>query len=1263
MEHTLIVTPADLESYAATQLSERVMPEMVNMLVKETARDLTECRIPYGDEVNQPGWDGLVVTEAGGKQFVPKKKSYWEIGTGGKPQNKATSDFKKRTAEMNPAERLESVFVFATPHSTWTEPQQRKWIKKRENEGWLDIKILDGVRIADWLREYPAIGLWLLKAMNITRSITGFTTPAQHWENLEKLARGGDPPLPAKTFTAGRDQACKELHRLFEGQIKQLPISLESMEDANDFVAAFLATLEADTKRTYANRCLFISDRDTWLTMANLKSAHVLVAHPNLDLDSTGEQLLMTARKNNHAVVIPVSGAWAGSSESIIPLRSPSAATLETALVDAGYTLDRARELASVGASSLSALKRNLLGLVGLAPYATWENARYLAQAGLMGRWDGGNPADRAALEEMLGKGYGEWIEIVRPETLRSDTPLIQRDEKWKMISRGEAWSALGPQITDADLAGFHKAALRVFGERDPKLALPKDERFAASVSGKVLKHSSALREGMAETLALLGSRGTALSNCSEGKAEGVAILTVRALLKDADWVVWAGLNSHLPMFAEAAPEEFLHAVETALLSPSESPFNGVYAQEGSAVMGWNYMTGLLWALETIAWDPENLVRVSVILADLAAIDPGGNWSNRPANSLVDILLPWHPQTYAAIVKRKAAAEAVLREQPNAGWKLLLSLLPSSHGSTSGTRKPVWRNYPHSDWSPTVSMKDYGEQVIGYANMAVSIAASDLSKLATLIDRLPNLPQQAHDRILEHLSSQAVVGLAETNRMPLWEALADLVGRHRKFADAQWAMPVEAVAKIDEVAAKIAPVSPGMLHRRLFSGREFDSFDGGGDYKEQTERLEQRRRGAVKAIFESEGIAGVMKFARQVASPEKAGHALGCLDLAGVDVDVLPGSLGSSDKAVSAFVGGFLWGRFWTKRLPWVDSLPLITWTVDQKIEFFAALPFSEETWSRAEQILGEDASKYWSKANVNPYGAREHLIEAAEKLLAVGRPRAALMCLHTLVYEKKDFPPNLAIQALKGCVKTEELSGQVDRYNSLDVIKWLQNNKQTDANDLFGIEWAYLPILDHEFGGTPKALEERMATDPAFFCEVIGLIYRSKKAKGSLPEPTEEERSIAQNAYRLLKAWKTVPGKNVDGTLDGQRFSQWLAEAKVKTAESGHLNIAMSEIGQMLPYAPKDSDLWIARPVAEALNAKDAEKLRSGFTTELFNIRGVFTFTSGAAEKQLAREYKEKAEALEQKGYHRFAASIKQLAKSYERDAAREAKRDPFED
>ena len=162
--------------------------------------------------------------------------------------------------------------------------------------------------------------------------------------------------------------------------------------------------------------------------------------------------------------------------------------------------------------------------------------------------------------------------------------------------------------------------------------------------------------------MALLGSYPNVLINCSPKKADLVAVLTVRKLLSESNWELWGSTQSVLPLLAEAAPNEFLNVVEQAI-NPN-SPFDKLFADEGNGITGGNYITGLLWALESLAWSSEYLLRVVVLFGELDAHDPGGNWANRPANSLIDIFLPWKPHTTALFEKRKAAIEALISSHP-----------------------------------------------------------------------------------------------------------------------------------------------------------------------------------------------------------------------------------------------------------------------------------------------------------------------------------------------------------------------------------------------------------------------------------------------------------------------------------------------------------------------------------------------------------------------------------------------------------------------
>ena len=96
--------------------------------------------------------------------------------------------------------------------------------------------------------------------------------------------------------------------------------------------------------------------------------------------------------------------------------------------------------------------------------------------------------------------------------------------------------------------------------------------------------------------------------------------------------------------------------------------------------------------------------------------------------------------------------------------------------------------------------------------------------------------------------------------------------------------------------------------------------------------------------------------------------------------------------------------------------------------------------------------------------------------------------------------------------------------------------------------------------------------------------------------------------------------------------------------------------MGNVLFYCSADPDgLWINRAAAEALNATDAEEMRSGFSTEVYNSRGGhWVDPTGKPERDLADQYRQKADLIENAGYQRFAVTLRKLAESYDRDAER---------
>ena len=888
--------------------------------------------------------------------------------------------------------------------------------------------------------------------------------------------------------------------------------------------------------------------------------------------------------------------------------------------------------------------------------YSDWNQHKYasdLAIANLLGAWNELNEADLEIVCQLAnGEDYTKWIPKLREMLQQAISPVTFINGRWQVIDRKGMWQTLGGRVFDDTLEVLKQCVVTVLSERNPQFDLPPDERYAANIYRKVLKYSTGLREGLAETLALLGTDPDALKNFSpqhQGwKPKDTVGFAVREILKNADWVLWGSLNDLLPVLAEAAPNDFLAVVENAL-DQSPCPFDELFSQERGGVGGRNYLVGLLWAMETLAWDAEYLVRVCVILGDLAERDPGGNWANRPANSLAEIILPWHPQTIAPIEKREVAVKTLMNAVPDVAWNLLISLLPRQHQMSSGTRKPAWRNTIPDDWEDRVTQEEYWKQITSYAEIAVSMASNDIDKLTELAGDLDNLPKPSFDKLLEHLSSEDICGRPDDQRLKLWTKLTELASRHRRFSDAEWALSDKIVSKIETVATKLAPENPFYFHRRLFSYKALnDYYEGSGTREEKQQKLDQRRQQAINEIMADGGVDMVLQFAESVEAPWFVGHFLGAIAQAETDKRILPALLETENTKLALLASAYVSCRQDVNGWEWVDGFDKSNWSITQISQFLSYLPLAKETWTRAKDWIGSDEKEYWSKISANQYPTDDDLGFAIDKLIVYDRPHTAIEWL----YSKKPLDKTRSVKALRAAISSQEPPQEMGTHTIIEIIEALQDDPDTDPDDLFQIEWAYLPLLDQY--ASPKSLENRLSSDPDFFCEVIRLIYRSKKETESPREFSEQDKSIAENAYKLLDTWKTPPGKQSDGQFLPDQFEKWLKRTKEACNESGHLEVALMHIGKVLIHAPPDPEgLWIHQTVASALNATDEEEMRNSFRSGMYNSRGVHTVDpTGKPERELAEEYKQKAEEVENAGYHRFAVTLRKLAEGYEREA-----------
>jgi hypothetical protein len=868
-----------------------------------------------------------------------------------------------------------------------------------------------------------------------------------------------------------------------------------------------------------------------------------------------------------------------------------------------------------------------------------------VAIAQFVGSWNEASENDCKYVSELAEESYSDFVRKLSVQLNTPGTPLKHVGGVWSVNNRAECWETYGSYIFDRHLSLLQDNAVKALG---PSL----DQTPQDLASDPTIEYSPGLQAAFAETLAFVGTSGAFLTRCQKDAVHMLPGLVVRKIIDPKDWRNFANLSDHLPTLAEAAPVAFLSSVEQATLQGNT--IGQLFGQQGGGIFGKNYSVGLLWALESLAWSADYLSRVTIILGALNELDPGGRWTNRPINSLKDIFLAWHPQTSAAPEIRFAAVRALSLEYSDAAWQVFISSLPGKMQSTSGTHKPNW----HREWATSADLPitngEYRDTLSDYTEGVLQLAKRDHTKIVDLIDNLGNLPDGYFEKATQLIQDHSKNIEKTASSYSVWNKLLEIVRKHRMFSTAAWAMPKERVDEIEAIAGHFRPESPSDIFKNLFGHADVGPYDPQDNLDEREKKIENVQSHAVQEILSYEGLNAISEFAKEVHRPRAVGYALSKVEGEHLSKKYLQGLGASDDQNLHELLHGIVAGAYSSKGVEWIQALGLKSWSREAASQILLALPFNANTWRLVENILGRHQALYWKRVDARFLDADSDVQFTVKKLIQHQRPVSAVNVLHSYWFKHRTLLVAEAVQALLAAANSDEKTSQMDEYAVETLIAQLQNSNAVSEDKVAEVEWAYLDLLDRVgIEGTPKTLERKLADDPAYFIHLITSIFQAKDQLPG-PDPTDQERKFATKAYGLLMNWRVPPGMEPDGTFNGERYSNWLKTVVEGTRESGHLDVALIQIGKVLVHVPKsDGGLWINEAVAQSLNTPEFEALRSGYRSGLFNSRGVYWVDpSGAPERKLASSYRQKALDAEIAGYIRLATAMKALADEYNHQA-----------
>ena len=1245
----------------------RELPRLVRSLIAETEPSAEWIDMPAGTAVTQSGWDG-VVSCAGGNRFVPAGRSMWELsakkdGSDGK----ARSDYDVRVARTPREERTDMAYV-AVSCAPWTKGRAFEQEKSLTGEFRL-VKALNVDGLEAWLECAPVTTVWLREQMD--KPVTGLCLLSNWWA---KWLDATTMPLDAGVVLAGRDRQAGILRdrcRQPRGGVITIGGNVHR-DELLAFIAA--ALVPSGSSGSSPADPLYVDDRAAAqrllaveaLSKSGRPSPHAPAMTVVVPSAAFAEDLPAGSR---HLMIVPVPG----SSQVDVIVEAVDSAGVAQAMQAAGLDRRTAQELGGLARMSLLALRRHLVVDPALhrPVWATGSVGETLRRSLLLSGWNESREGDRQIVERFVGHPYEAATEALS-HLDSGDAPMISTGELWHCVSPADTWMLLREQLSRRDITAFGEVAHEVLTEPDPLWELTGNELLHAQVEGVRARYSSQLKQGVATTLALLGSKPPVLRGDTvpaSDAAPGIVWKVLRSAESATTPKTWAAVSETLPLLAEAAPETVLEGLRTCLSEP-HALAGAMFTDGGSDEFDFLPSSPhfrIQEALEVLAWSPDHLMAVVDVLAGLAEVDPGGRYSNRPAGSLASIVCPWKPYTSASADDRLTAIRMLRRSRGRVAWPLMLSMLPRSHSTQMPESRPRYRGWKQAE--PVVTQGEYAQMVISMAEMLLEDVGEDPDRWADLVEHVAGLPEEIRSRAITGLGRVADAGPDEAFKSTLWPKLQALVTRHRQFSDAHWALPESELASFDRLLELLRPAEAAISYGDLFSSSLMfvDGVRATDGWDEFHEALGTRQTKAVEAIMGDAGVEAVLEFAESVDQPRRVGIALARSDST-LDINILE-AMDAAPEAVTQVALGYFGRRFAAFGWEGVGKL-LADPDLSSRVaaDLLRAPPPVELPWTRVDALGTEVATEYWARVSYYDIGIPEELsqlLEVSRRLREAGRIELARMLL--AVRSATHAPhPEFAEEAA-ACLEQwiQDPPSEPDRsgkagWELTTLIKVLDRHRANlDTGRVAGIEWQYYPILHHDPDFSAPNLYRELARDPYLFAWLNELAYKPSSASpGDRPLQSQAQRLMAVNAIDVLHSWPAshfAPGLDDEGRVDEESLNEWVDRAREHLAEIDRADIGDTIIGTALAASPPDPNgEWPGVAVRALLERLRNDDVDSGLSIAVRNRRGVTSrspTTGGVQERDLAESYSNQGRRF--KEWPRTAAIFAGLARRYEHEAA----------
>lgn len=482
--------------------------------------------------------------------------------------------------------------------------------------------------------------------------------------------------------------------------------------------------------------------------------------------------------------------------KDILELRPRTRYTLSKSLENAGLDYGNSYSLVSDTNGLYSQLKKKIFkGEYLITP--SWVNGlseKAKKTCLLIGSWQE-IEGDKLIIESLYGDSYDKFLEEILPYT-RGEDPFLyvvkRRNSIYYYLASCEnIWSYIDVLTNEKIWESFISNLLNVVNESENIFTYNENERIIAALKDEKLFFSETLRRGMLKTLIIKG----AYKN-DEQIQSSLDQLVEYVLNSVKDEKQWIYISNFWIELCEIYPKKVMDRMEDELIE--DTGLLSLFSHKSKDIIfDRNYYINIISGIEELISQRKYFWKSFRILLELDSKKFNYNYFK---DTFDKIFCVWRNYSHLKTAEEKiGVAEVALKINYNNTWEYLFSAINSRNFITGELFTPKYREHSNPQNTTYSEMR---KTVLGYLKLLLKHMDFSANRWIKILDYSSKLTKNIRVKIFNQLLEE-LGQMSDNEKMEVKNKIRNIIFKHRYYSSSDRSMSENNIVEYEKLLNKI----------------------------------------------------------------------------------------------------------------------------------------------------------------------------------------------------------------------------------------------------------------------------------------------------------------------------------------------------------------------------------------------------------------------------------------------------------------------------